>query len=821
MLPALIGTAAKLALPEAKKVAESKAKKVAVDKFFGNDEEKSYELNRNKKSSLIKRPSSSLVPTLSKDFKDTENIKADKPKDGVKTIFEKIGKTLGTIVRFLKYGNQTKLRKIQDDKKQYQKLKNTREENRLEKKEKEGTISGQKIPGDEFGIGKFFKNIILGSVVLAIVKNIKEIVKFFKEIYDKIKLFIEKLGEFIKPIWDFLKWVVVGGVKLTNQIRSFLGIGNRTEDEEYAEKIGKLFDDTESITKDFFGIFGIGPEALSESDKDLPKGTGEGAGGIAEGRENFVPPREIYDYLVSKGVPDIHAKGMLANIQAESSFDSGAIGDNGTSGGLFQHHNTRFRAMKSAAGENWQENWKGQVDYALSEGDTTEYLSTQFSSAEDASKWFTMYWERPSNKRQKAIARTGNLKNFESFGSSAAPSAPKPAASTPKPAASTSTPKPAESLVPEAKPKPAASTPNPAASQRQKRLQSRRGSRPAASTPVASTPTTQLINSPTKQSKESSDYDIIIPLDHVPPNLSGKFPDDESKKSFNQSRATGADGRERQYQDSAARKLKSKLEKKGYKVGIVKPEDFSSYETYDNYITKQSKKDVRIVPLHFDASRSGGGTGFLTRTRSGDAEDAAFAVPIQEALLEFQRNNQDLGNISSDTQSNATVNRGAASPTALVELGVMVDWEKKYGKDFTDSSKFDKLIQGVADGIEKGTPLSTTQSSAKESSWQDRLRNRRSRSTASTVESEAKPIQIPKPIQSKLSSSTAKISESAEYEMGFDSKSPVVVMQSQKRTTPSSVNSGGGQMIPISISKKETLNSYYKSQIIGFLYKQG
>ena len=840
MLPALIGTAAKLALPEAKKVAESKAKKVAVDKFFGNDEEKSYELRGNKKSSLIKRPSSSLVPTLSKDFKDTENIKADKPKDGVKTIFEKIGKTLGTIVRFLKYGNQTKLRKIQDDKKQYQKLKNDREENRLEKKEKAGTISGQKIPGDEFGIGKFFKNIILGSVVLAIVKNIKEIVKFFKEIYDKIKLFIEKLGEFIKPIWDFLKWVVVGGVKLTNQIRSFLGIGNRTEDEEYAEKIGKLFDDAESITKDFFGIFGIGPEALSESDKDLPKGTGEGAGGIAEGRENFVPPREIYDYLVSKGVPDIHAKGMLANIQAESSFDSGAIGDNGTSGGLFQHHNTRFRAMKSAAGENWQENWREQVDYALSEGDTTEYLSTQFSSAEDASKWFTMYWERPSNKRQKAIARTGNLKNFESFGSSAAPSASpaSPAAPSASPAASSASPaspatpsapsapsaspaassaSPASPATPSAPLVPSTSTPNPAA-RRKSRQESRRGPRPRTTptpTPAASTPATPLVG------KQSKDYDIIIPLDHVPPNLSGKFPDDESKKTFDQSRATGADGRERQYQDSAAKKLKSKLEKKGYKVGIVKPEDFSSYETYDNYITKQSKKDVRIVPLHFDASRSGGGTGFLTRTRSGDAEDAAFAAPIQESLLEFQRNNPDLGNISSDTQSNATVNRGAASPTALVELGVMVDWEKKYGKDFTDSSKFDKLIQGVADGIEKGTPLSTTQSSSKESSWQDRLRNRRSRSTASTVESETKPIQIPKPIQSKLSSSTAKISESAEYEMGFDSKSPVVVMQSQKRTTSSSANSGGGQMIPISISKKETLNSYYKSQIIGFLYKQG
>ena len=803
MLPALIGTAVNLALPKEKKVALPKEKKVAVDKFLSNsEEEKSYELEANKKSSLIKRPSSSLVPLSTINFEDSKNTN----KGSVKTIFEKIGKTLGTIVRFLKYDNQTKLRKIQDDKKQYQQLKNNREENRLEKKEKAKKISGQKIPGDVFGIGKFFKNIILGSVVLAIVKNIKEIVKFFKEIYDKVKLFIEKLGEFIKPIWDFLKWVVVGGVELTNEIRSFLGIGNRTEDEEYAKKIEKVFDDTESVAKQFFGIFGIGPESLSESDRDLPKGTGEGAGGIAEGRENFVPPREIYDYLVSKGVPDTHAKGMLANIQAESSFDSGAIGDNGTSGGLFQHHSSRFRAMKSAAGENWQSNWKGQIDYALSEGDTEEYLSTQFSSAEDASKWFTMYWERPSNKRQKAIARTGNLKNFKSFGSPASPAAA-PAAAPASPAAAPASPAAAP-----------ASPASPAASQRQRRLESRRGPRlRTTTTPAASTPATPLID------KQSKDYDIIIPLDHVPPNLSGKFPDDESKKTFDQSRATGADGRERQYQDSAAKKLKSKLEKKGYKVRIVKPEDFSSYETYDNYITKQSKKDVRIVPLHFDASRSGGGTGFLTRTRSGDAEDAAFAAPIQEALLEFQRNNQDLGNISSDTQSNATVNRGAASPTALVELGVMVDWEKKYGKDFTNTSKFDELVQGIADAVEEGTPLSTPNpASQRQRRLQARRGPRNIRTLAeSTVESETKPIQIPKPTQNKLSSSTAKISESAEYEMGFHSKRPVVVMQPQKRTTSSSTNSGGGQMIPISISKKEALNSYYKSQIIGFLYKQG
>ena len=199
-------------------------------------------------------------------------------------------------------------------------------------------------------------------------------------------------------------------------------------------------------------------------------------------------------------------------------------------------------------------------------------------------------------------------------------------------------------------------------------------------------------------------FDIIIPLDHVPSNMAGRFPDNERKNTFKQSRATGADGREREYQDSAASKLKAKLEAKGYTVGIVKPESYSSYETYDAYIEKMSKKGVRILPLHFDAARSGGGTGFLTRTRAGDAEDAAFAAPIQKALEKFQRENKNLGNISSDTQSNATVNRGAASATALIELGVMVDWERIYGKDFTGSSKFDSLLQDVADAIEKGTP---------------------------------------------------------------------------------------------------------------------
>lgn len=195
-------------------------------------------------------------------------------------------------------------------------------------------------------------------------------------------------------------------------------------------------------------------------------------------------------------------------------------------------------------------------------------------------------------------------------------------------------------------------------------------------------------------------YDVIIPLDHA--KKAGTVADDASGKTFEQSKSTGADGREREHQDSAAAKLKLKLEEKGLKVKIVTPEEYGNYADYDKFIKGQANKGVRIVPLHFDAIRSAGGVGFLTRTMPGDDQDAAFAAPITDALAKFQKENPELGNMSSDTKGNATVKAGAASPTALVELGVLKDWEDKYGKNFTGTSKFDELIQGVADGIFKG-----------------------------------------------------------------------------------------------------------------------
>lgn len=208
--------------------------------------------------------------------------------------------------------------------------------------------------------------------------------------------------------------------------------------------------------------------------------------------------------------------------------------------------------------------------------------------------------------------------------------------------------------------------------------------------------------------QSSGDYDIIIPLDHVKPGNENKIPDKRGGNTFQNASATGAAGRERQHQDSAAANIKTKLEAKGLRVKIITPEDFGNYEDYDNYIRSQASKGTRIVPLHFDAAVGQGGTGFLTRIKSGDRGDASLASPIQAQLSMFQKSNPKLGNLGpTDTQSNATINRAAAAPATLIEMGAMTAWEKQYGSNFTSSPKFNELATGIAEGIYKGGGFDT------------------------------------------------------------------------------------------------------------------
>jgi hypothetical protein len=106
----------------------------------------------------------------------------------------------------------------------------------------------------------------------------------------------------------------------------------------------------------------------------------------------------VYNYLLSKGMSENHAKGITANISRESGFKLGAHNPNDPgagSFGLFQWNGGRAQNMMAAV-PDWQTNWQGQIDYALGEDHGPTYLSTQFGSAGEAAYDWMKYWERPA-----------------------------------------------------------------------------------------------------------------------------------------------------------------------------------------------------------------------------------------------------------------------------------------------------------------------------------------------------------------------------------------------------------------------------------------
>jgi GH24 family phage-related lysozyme (muramidase) len=129
-----------------------------------------------------------------------------------------------------------------------------------------------------------------------------------------------------------------------------------------------------------------------------------------------VTPDEIYKYLtIDKGLSHEHAMGMLPNIVEESEFIYNRIQSDtkydpdhskGRQGiGLFQYTEPTRRKNFVEAVPDWQTNWKGQIDFALSEPETKKYLNQSFDTLEDASRYFTTDWERPKNRFKQAEKR--------------------------------------------------------------------------------------------------------------------------------------------------------------------------------------------------------------------------------------------------------------------------------------------------------------------------------------------------------------------------------------------------------------------------------
>jgi hypothetical protein len=108
--------------------------------------------------------------------------------------------------------------------------------------------------------------------------------------------------------------------------------------------------------------------------------------------------KQMYDYIKGKGYTSAQAKGIVANIYRESNFDPAAVGDSGTSHGLFQMHADRSAKMQGSV-SNWSTNWKGQIDHALMDDVGPQYKgATSSMSAADAAYWWQTKFERPSDQ---------------------------------------------------------------------------------------------------------------------------------------------------------------------------------------------------------------------------------------------------------------------------------------------------------------------------------------------------------------------------------------------------------------------------------------
>jgi len=119
---------------------------------------------------------------------------------------------------------------------------------------------------------------------------------------------------------------------------------------------------------------------------------------------------DVIKFFVGKGLTPEQAAGIAGNINQESAFNTGAVGDNGTSRGLAQWHNERWTNLEKWCKENGFDpnSVEGQLEYLWHEMNTTESRSLSkiksTSTPADAAYAFAKYFERPSEISPKRMS---------------------------------------------------------------------------------------------------------------------------------------------------------------------------------------------------------------------------------------------------------------------------------------------------------------------------------------------------------------------------------------------------------------------------------
>ena len=135
---------------------------------------------------------------------------------------------------------------------------------------------------------------------------------------------------------------------------------------------------------------------------------------VPSNTKGSVSRQDVFTYLTKeKGLPKNNALGLMANIDRESGFrPSIASGDDGGPGGLFQWKGVRQTG--TVQGLVKKGDWKGQIDYALTEPQNLsmvepgKFQSLTFQTPQAAADWWMNKWERPAD-------RDGGSKKHTSF----------------------------------------------------------------------------------------------------------------------------------------------------------------------------------------------------------------------------------------------------------------------------------------------------------------------------------------------------------------------------------------------------------------------
>ena len=111
---------------------------------------------------------------------------------------------------------------------------------------------------------------------------------------------------------------------------------------------------------------------------------------------------QIWSFFKAKGLQPHQIAGIMGNVSGESGFNPLAVGDGGSSFGLFQHHGSRgLGLLSSLGGRSGLGNVQGQLDYVWkellgSENGALKKLLGSSNVSQATNAWMTAF-ERPSS----------------------------------------------------------------------------------------------------------------------------------------------------------------------------------------------------------------------------------------------------------------------------------------------------------------------------------------------------------------------------------------------------------------------------------------